>query len=444
MEKTAAKKLHITTYGCQMNLYDSEKITQLLEPHGFSKALTQEEADLILLNTCNIREKASEKVHSELGRIAQIKKENPKLMVVVAGCVGQAEGENIISRSPCVDIVVGPQSYHNLPELIEKAKRLKSWVVDLDFYENEKFDKIKPKLKNDQFSAFLSVQEGCDKFCHFCIVPYTRGAEFSRPMEEIYREALTLATSGCKEITLLGQNVSGYHGLNLAGEVVNLTEVIKLISQLPLERIRYTTSHPNDMVNSGLIEAHKTCDKLMPYLHLPVQSGSSKILKAMNRKHDKDFYLNLIKNFRQARPDLAFSSDFIVGYPGETEEDFQDTLSLVEEVFYAQAYSFKYSPRPGTPGSVLKNQVPEEIKDERLQRLQVLLRDQQLKFNQSKLGQKLKVLLEKEGKYPGQLVGKSEYLQSVVIDGANHRKGDLVEVEITQANQNSLLGKVVS
>ena len=443
MEKTINKKLHIITHGCQMNLYDSEKISQVLEPHGFSEVTTPQDADVVLLNTCNIREKASEKVHSELGKIAKLKRDKKDMMVVVAGCVGQAEGENIISRSPCVDIVVGPQSYHNLPELIEKAKRSRSWVVDLDFYENEKFDKIKPQLKPGQFSAFLSVQEGCDKFCHFCVVPYTRGAEFSRPLEDIYREALILATAGCKEITLLGQNVSAYHGTTPEGNEITLGKLIEKLQELPLTRIRYTTSHPKDMLSSDLLEAHKTLDKLMPYLHLPVQSGSDKILKAMNRKHDRNFYLDLINQFKAVRPDLAFSSDFIVGYPGETEEDFQDTLALVEAVQYCQAYSFKYSPRPGTPASLIKNQIPEEIKDDRLQRLQALLRDQQLKFNQSKVGQKLTILLEKEGKYPGQLIGKSEYLQSVVIDSANQAIGNLVEVEITQANQNSLLGKII-
>jgi tRNA-2-methylthio-N6-dimethylallyladenosine synthase len=427
------KSVYIKTYGCQMNVYDSEKMIDLLKPHGFIQTDSPEESDLVILNTCHIREKASEKVHSELGRIAILKdnkkEKNEEMMVVVAGCVGQAEGENIIARSSCVDIVVGPQSYHNLPELIEKVKREKSWVVDLDFYENEKFDRLQVEHATSKPAAFLSVQEGCDKFCHFCVVPYTRGAEFSRPFEDIYRETLMLVSQGVKEITLLGQNVSGYHGLDENGQEITLGHLIKTLAKVEgLNRIRYTTSHPNDMLESDLLEAHAEVKKLMPYMHLPVQSGSDK----------------MIDKFRSVSPDIAFSSDFIVGYPGETEEDFQDTLDLIRRVHYAQAYSFKYSPRPGTPASVLKNQVPEKEKDRRLQELQQLLVEQQTTFNRNTIGKVVSVLLEKPGKYPGQLIGKSQYMQSVVINNVNYKIGDIIQVSVTDATQNSLHGEVIS
>jgi tRNA-2-methylthio-N6-dimethylallyladenosine synthase len=445
---STTKSVYIKTYGCQMNIYDSEKMIDLLRPHGFIETDKPENSDLVILNTCHIREKASEKVHSELGRIAILKDnnkaQNKDMMVVVAGCVGQAEGENIIARSSCVDIVVGPQSYQNLPELIEKVKRDKSWVVDLDFYEHDKFDKLQVENTNNKPSAFLSVQEGCDKFCHFCVVPYTRGAEFSRLLVDIYREAITLTSQGAKEITLLGQNVSAYHGLDQEGKEITLGNLIKSLAKIEkLKLIRYTTSHPNDMLDSDLLEAHATVDKLMPYIHLPVQSGSDKILKAMNRKHNRDFYFELIEKFRKTKPDIAFSSDFIVGYPGETEEDFQQTIDLVKRVNYAQAYSFKYSPRPGTPASILKNQVPEEEKDRRLQILQKLLTEQQTNFNRSKIGQTLPVLLEKQGRYQGQLVGKTHYMQSVVINNQGFKIGDTVDVLVTDATQNSLRGQVI-
>jgi tRNA-2-methylthio-N6-dimethylallyladenosine synthase len=444
------KSVYIKTYGCQMNVYDSERMVELLKPHGFNCTTSPENADLVILNTCHIREKASEKVHSELGRIALIKKDkrqkyDSEMIVVVGGCVGQAEGENIIARSPCVDIVVGPQSYHNLPELIERVKREKSWAVDLDFYENDKFDSVTFETMHNKHSSFLSIQEGCDKFCHFCVVPYTRGAEFSRPFSAIYREAIGLVSHGCKEITLLGQNVSAYHGLDDQGNEITIGKLIKLLAKIDgLQRIRYTTSHPNDMLDSDLLDAHASIDKLMPYIHLPVQSGSDKILQSMNRKHKRDFYFDLIEKFRSVRPDIAFSSDFIVGYPGETEEDFDHTMSLVQQVNYAQAYSFKYSPRPGTPASALKNQVTEKDKDDRLQRLQKLLYRQQKDFNQSKIGERLTVLLEKHGKYDGQLVGKSEYMQSVIVENPQLKIGDIVNVIITNATQNSLHGKIIS
>ncbi len=444
------KSVYVKTYGCQMNVYDSERMVELLKPHGFNQAASPEKADLVILNTCHIREKASEKVHSELGRIALLKKDkkqkhDSEMMVVVAGCVGQAEGENIIARSPCVDIVVGPQSYHNLPELIERVKREKSWVVDLDFYENDKFDTLGFETLQNKYSAFLSVQEGCDKFCHFCVVPYTRGAEFSRSFSAVYREAIGLVSHGCKEITLLGQNVSAYHGLDDKGNEITLGKLIKLLAEIDgLERIRYTTSHPNDMLSSDLLDVHANIDKLMPYIHLPVQSGSDKILQSMNRKHKRDFYFNLIDKFRAARSDIAFSSDFIVGYPGETEEDFDHTMDLVQKVNYAQAYSFKYSPRPGTPASALKNQVIEKNKDDRLQRLQKFLYQQQKDFNESKIGKILSVLLEKPGKHPGQLVGKSEYMQSVIVENPQSKIGDVVNVMIKSATQNSLHGEIIN
>ncbi len=449
LSESNTKSVYIKTYGCQMNVYDSEKMIDLLKPHGFIQTDSPEDSDLVILNTCHVREKASEKVHSELGRIAILKNskkdKNEEMMVVVAGCVGQAEGENIIARSSCVDIVVGPQSYHNLPELIEKVKREKSWVVDLDFYENDKFDKLQVEHATNKPAAFLSVQEGCDKFCHFCVVPYTRGAEFSRPFEDIYRETLMLVSQGVKEITLLGQNVSGYHGLDENGQEITLGHLIKTLAKVEgLNRIRYTTSHPNDMLESDLLEVHAEVEKLMPYMHLPVQSGSDKILKAMNRKHNREFYFELIEKFRAARPDIAFSSDFIVGYPGENEEDFQDTIDLIRHVHYAQAYSFKYSPRPGTPASVLKNQVPDKEKDRRLQELQQLLVEQQTTFNRNTIGKVVSVLLEKPGKYPRQLIGKSQYMQSVVINNVNYKIGDIIQVSVTDATQNSLHGEVIS
>lgn len=449
LSRDQTKSVYIKTYGCQMNVYDSEKMIDLLRPHGFIQTDNPEGSDLVILNTCHIREKASDKVDSELGRIAILKKNkqdnNEEMIIVVAGCVGQAEGANIIARSSSVDIVVGPQSYHNLPELIEKVKRDKSWVVDLDFYEHKKFDRLPVEHTTHKPTAFLSIQEGCDKFCHFCVVPYTRGAEFSRPFEHIYREALILVSQGVKDITLLGQNVSAYHGIDNNGQEITLGYLVKTLATIPgLQRIRYTTSHPNDMPDSGLLEAHSAVDKLMPYIHLPVQSGSDKILKSMNRKHTRDFYFNLIDQFRAQRPDIAFSSDFIVGYPGETEKDFQDTIDLIKNVNFAQAYSFKYSPRPGTPASVLQNQVPDDVKDRRLEELQKLLVAQQTAFNNSMIGKTLSILLEKPGKYTGQLIGKSQYMQSVIINNINYQIGDIVDVIITSATQNSLKGEVVS
>lgn len=439
------KNLFIKTYGCQMNVYDSMRMEDLLKPFGYKLTSDIENADMVVLNTCHIREKATEKVYSELGRIKKIKNKkllenNQNMLIVVAGCVGQAEGEYIFQRSPWVDIVVGPQSYHNLPELMAKIIREKKQALDLNFVDEEKFDKLPESLAPQGPSAFLSIQEGCDKFCKFCCVPYTRGAEFSRSLEKIYREALQIITQGSKEITLLGQNVNAYHGVDYQGNEISLAKLIKHLAKINgLERIRYTTSHPRDM-SEELIEVHGSIDKLMPFLHLPVQSGSDKILNEMNRKHTAKEYLKIIESLKKARPGIAFSSDFIVGYPGESESDFQSTLDLIKEVKFAQAYSFKYSPRPGTPASILP-QLPEEIKTDRLLRLQALLRNQQEEFNNSFKNKVVNVLIEKAGKRSNQLVGKSEYLQAVTVENSTNKTGDIIPVSITKIMSNSLLGE---
>ena len=365
------------------------------------------------------------------------------MLIAVAGCVAQAEGQEIFNRSPFVDIVVGPQSYQNLPQLVEKVKRENSWAIDLDFPKDSKFDSLPEESTSQKISAFLSIQEGCDKFCHFCVVPYTRGAEYSRPVPDIYREAIKLVASGIKEIDLLGQNVSAYHGEGAEGEAWTLGRLIKQLAKIEgLERIRYTTSHPRDMNDDTLFEAHASESKLMPFLHLPVQSGSDKILKAMNRKHTRDFYLEVIERFRKARPDIAFSSDFIVGYPGETDKDFEDTLDIVRQVHFAQCYSFKYSPRPGTPASTLATQVPEDVKSNRLLVLQDLIRKQQLEFNQSCIGKTMRVLLMNSSKKDGQIAGKSDYMQTVNVEADKNLIGTFIDVKITSASQNSLLGEI--
>lgn len=444
---SAAKKLYIKTHGCQMNVYDSIKMEELLRPHGFEATENLGEADLAILNTCHIREKASEKVYSELGKYRILKEEKRKggaeMVIAVAGCVAQAEGEEIINRAPFVDIVVGPQSYQNLPTLIEQVKRDKKWAVQLDFNVEEKFDKVEENSTVQGVSAFLSVQEGCDKFCHFCVVPYTRGAEYSRPVHEIYREALRLVAAGTKEINLLGQNVSAWHGADHEGNVWSLGKLVSHLAKIEgLERIRYTTSHPRDMPDSDLFEAHEMESKLMPFLHLPIQSGSNAILKAMNRKHDRNFYLDIIARFKAVRPDFAFSSDFIVGFPGETDQDFEDTLKIVDEVGFAQCYSFKYSPRPGTPASVLENQVPEDIKQERLEKLQAKIHYHQTKFNESFLGKTVKVLFDKKGKHKGQIQGKSEYMQAVFVTAPDEYINQIVDVKIVGLETNSLRGEL--
>lgn len=444
----AKKKLYIKTYGCQMNVYDSVRMKELMEPHGYTYTEELTEADLAILNTCHIREKASEKMYSELGRLKQLKDKKNKsgsdLKIAVAGCVGQAEGDEIFSRAPYVNIVVGPQSYHSLPELVTKINRNDNHLIELDFIEEAKFDKLPINVNSQGSSAFLSVQEGCDKFCAFCVVPYTRGAEFSRPFEQIYREAVQLVSHGAKEITLLGQNVNAYHGKSDSGDILSLADlIIKLEKIQGLERIRYTTSHPIDM-KDDLINLHGSSEKLMPFLHLPIQSGSDRILKAMNRKHTRDEYLKIIDKLLNVRNDIALSSDFIVGFPGETDRDFEDTLDIVKQVKYSQCFSFKYSPRPGTPAAV-KSQIDEKIKTERLKILQDEILNQQLEFNKRTIGKTLPVLFDKDGKFDGQLVGKSPYLQSVYItDLSEEYRNKIVNVKITDAMQISLTGVVIS
>jgi len=437
------KNLFIQTYGCQMNTYDSMRIADLLKPFGYQSTSVIEDADMVVLNTCHIREKATEKVYSRLGRIRDMKQKLGKdLIIVVAGCVGQAEGEEIFRRAPWVNIVVGPQSYQNLPELLSKLARENKHVWDLEFAEEGKFDNLPEHLTKQGFSAFLSIQEGCDKFCKFCCVPYTRGAEFSRPVDKVYREVLLLASQGSKEITLLGQNVNAYHGVGYDGNQASLADLIRHIAGIDqIKRIRYTTSHPYDMTDD-LIEAHGDVQKLMPFLHLPVQSGSDKILKDMNRKHDVRFYLDKIVKLRKAREGIAFSSDFIVGYPGETEQDFLETMELVKTVGFAQAYSFKYSPRPGTPASIMQ-QVPEEEKADRLERLQALILQKQIEFNMGSVGNNLNVLLERHSKHEGQYSGKSEYMQTVRVTNAAEFIGEIVRVKIIDAGTNSMYGELV-
>ncbi|WP_420013101.1 tRNA (N6-isopentenyl adenosine(37)-C2)-methylthiotransferase MiaB [Tateyamaria sp.] len=439
---TTPKKLFIKTYGCQMNVYDSERMAEALGGQGYVETATPDDADMILLNTCHIREKAAEKVYSELGRLKQFKTTNPDLKIGVAGCVAQAEGEEIMRRQPAVDLVVGPQSYHRLPEMEAKA-RTGEKALDTDFPEEDKFEKLKgrPKARRAP-SAFLTVQEGCDKFCAFCVVPYTRGAEVSRPAARILDEARDLVERGVREITLLGQNVNAYHGAGPDGSDYTLAKLIWDLDKVDgLERIRFTTSHPNDM-SDDLIEAHGTCAKLMPYLHLPVQSGSDKILKRMNRSHTAESYLRLIERIRAARPDILMSGDFIVGFPEETEADFQATLDLVEEVNYGYAYSFKYSTRPGTPAAE-RAQVDAAEADDRLQRLQALITRQQRSIQDGMVGRDVKVLFEKPGRFEGQMVGKSEYLHAVHVSDAKVNVGEIASVRIVDAGTNSLAGQLL-
>ncbi|MFY0690421.1 MAG: tRNA (N6-isopentenyl adenosine(37)-C2)-methylthiotransferase MiaB [Paracoccaceae bacterium] len=439
---SASKKLFIKTYGCQMNVYDSERMAEALGEDGYETTDVMEQADMILLNTCHIREKAAEKVYSELGRLRSLKDENPDLKIGVAGCVAQAEGAEIMRRQPLVDLVVGPQTYHRLPDLMAKVNAGEA-ALDTDFPEEDKFDHLPKRgragaaLPKRGPTAFLTVQEGCDKFCSFCVVPYTRGAEVSRPATRILREAQELVERGVREITLLGQNVNAYHGHDkgLAGLIWQLAEIDGL------DRIRFTTSHPNDM-DDALIEAHGTCDKLMPYLHLPVQAGSDRILKAMNRKHTAESYIRLIERIRAARPDLLLSGDFIVGFPGETDQDFEDTMALVREVGYGQAYSFKYSARPGTPAAE-KAEVPGEVAQERLYRLQELLGQQQRAAQDAMVGRDVHVLFEKSGRLPGQLIGKSEYLHAVHAMADTSDLGQIRKVRIDASAPNSLSGTLL-
>ena len=435
------RKLYVRTYGCQMNVYDSERMAELLGGAGYVTTDAPEQADLILLNTCHIREKAAEKVYSELGRLKGLKAANPDLKIGVAGCVAQAEGEEILRRQPLVDLVVGPQSYHRLPELEARA-RDGGRAVDTDFPEENKFDRLggRPKARRGP-TAFLTVQEGCDKFCAFCVVPYTRGAEASRPAARVLDEARDLVARGVVEITLLGQNVNAYHGPGPDGRDWGLARLIRDLARIDgLERIRYTTSHPNDM-GDDLIAAHGECPELMPYLHLPVQSGSDRVLKAMNRKHSAESYLRLVERIRAARPDILISGDFIVGFPGETDADFEATLALVREVGYGQCYSFKYSPRPGTPAAE-RDQVPDSVKAERLARLQALLQVQQEAAQRAMVGRRVGVLFEKAGRMPGQIVGKSDHLQAVHVEAAEDWLGRIAPVEIVAAAPNSLAGRL--
>jgi tRNA-2-methylthio-N6-dimethylallyladenosine synthase len=418
-----------------MNVYDGERMAELLEAEGMRAAAGGEEADLVVLNTCHIREKAAEKVYSDIGRLMK-RKASPAPMIAIAGCVAQAEGAEIPRRAPGVAIVVGPQAYHNLPELVRKAARGEP-ALDTDMPMLSKFGAL-PARRRQAPSAFLTVQEGCDKFCTYCVVPYTRGAEISRPFAAILDEARALIDAGAKEITLLGQNVNAWRGDDGKG----LEDLIRALDALPgLARIRYTTSHPADMTD-GLIRAHAEVEKLMPYLHLPVQSGSDRVLKAMNRSHGADSYLRILDRVRAARPDIAISGDFIVGFPGESDAEFDETLKIVAAVNYAQAFSFKYSPRPGTPAAEMDDQVPREMMDERLHRLQAVLNAQQLAFNRASVGRRCEVLLERPGRKPGQLVGKSPWLQSVHLE-TDAQIGDIVDVELLSAGPNSLAGKPV-
>ncbi|NGM44763.1 tRNA (N6-isopentenyl adenosine(37)-C2)-methylthiotransferase MiaB [Rhodobacter sp. SGA-6-6] len=422
------KKLFIKTYGCQMNVYDSERMAEAMGAQGYVQTEVLEEADMVLLNTCHIREKASEKLYSDLGRLKPLKAERPGLKVGVAGCVAQAEGEEILKRMPLVDIVVGPQSYHRLPAMVRAEGR----VVDTDFPAEDKFEHLPARKALRGPTAFLTVQEGCDKFCAFCVVPYTRGAEVSRPAERLLREARDLVDRGVREITLLGQNVNAYH----AGGWTLARLIRELAGIEGLDRIRYTTSHPNDMAED-LIAAHAEVPQLMPYLHLPVQSGSDRILKAMNRKHTADHYLRLVERIRAARPDILLTSDFIVGFPGETEADFEATMALVRQVGYGAAFSFKYSARPGTPAAE-KAPVAAEVADERLQALQALITAQQQAAQAAMVGQEVAVLYEKTGRRPGQMVGKSQHLMAVHVEDAAGRIGDLVRARVSASAPNSL------
>jgi tRNA-2-methylthio-N6-dimethylallyladenosine synthase len=454
-----AKKLYIKTYGCQMNVYDSARMADVLAPLGYGTADSPTDADMVILNTCHIREKASEKVFSELGRLRQARAERKEtgadMIIAVAGCVAQAEGAEIMRRAPDVDIVLGPQTYHRLPEMVARATRARSaregnsrrgaGVLDTDFPPESKFDHLPAPSADQAVSAFLAVQEGCDKFCTFCVVPYTRGAEFSRPVTQIIHEARALVAAGAREINLLGQNVNAYHGEAPDGSEWGLGRLVRHLADRVdgLLRIRYTTSHPRDM-DDDLIAAHAEVPQLMPFLHLPVQSGSDRVLEAMNRQHKARLFYDIVDRLRAARPDMALSSDFIVGFPGESETDFAATMKLVEEISFAQAFSFKYSIRPGTPGAAMENQVAEQLKDERLQQLQSVLNAQQVEFNRSMIGRVLPVLLEKPGKREGQLVGRSPYLQAVHVMADPSEIGRVVDLRIDDIGHFSMSGSRAS
>ncbi|MCZ7453373.1 tRNA (N6-isopentenyl adenosine(37)-C2)-methylthiotransferase MiaB [Rhizobium rhizogenes] len=448
-EGSNSRKVFIKTYGCQMNVYDSVRMSDALAKDGYVQTEDMGEADLVLLNTCHIREKAAEKVYSALGRLRDMKKsrqeQGREFMIGVAGCVAQAEGEEILRRAPAVDVVIGPQTYHRLPDALKRVRGGER-VIETEYAVEDKFEHLpvaeKATLRTRGVTAFLTVQEGCDKFCTFCVVPYTRGSEVSRPVRQIVDEAMKLVDAGVREITLLGQNVNAWQGEGPKGEKWGLAELLYRLADIPgLARLRYTTSHPRDM-DDRLIGAHRDLRILMPYLHLPVQSGSDSILKAMNRRHTGEEYIQLIEKIRSARPDIAMSGDFIVGFPGETDRDFEDTMAMVEQVKYAQAFSFKYSTRPGTPGADLTDQVAEEVKAERLERLQALLLRQQKEFAESLVGKTMDVLLEKPGRMPEQLIGRSPWLQSVNLDAKTLKIGDIVNVRITATGPNSLFAEV--
>ena len=441
------KKLFVKTYGCQMNVYDSARMADLLAGVGYTPVLAPEDADMVILNTCHIREKAAEKVYSELGKLKELKQAKAlagaPMLIAVAGCVAQAEGAEMIRRQSAVDIVVGPQSYHRLPEMIAKIARGAGHTLETDFPAEDKFDSLPEERSTTGPSAFLTVQEGCDKFCTFCVVPYTRGPEYSRPAAQIVEEARRLADKGVREITLLGQNVNAYRGPGPDGKSWSLARLLHELADIDgIERLRYTTSHPRDM-DDDLIEAHGEIEKLMPYLHLPVQSGSDRILAAMNRQHTAREYLDLVARIRNVCPDLALSSDFIVGFPGETDQDFDATLALMRDVNYAAAFSFKYSPRPGTPASAAAKQIPEDVKSERLQILQAVLIEQQIKFNRACVGREMKVLFDRPGRKPGQVLGRSPWLQPVHVENAAHLIGQIRDVHIESASSNSMKGALL-
>src|SRR5690606_29678547 len=447
-ERPNARKVFVKTYGCQMNVYDSQRMADSLAAEGYVATDTPDDADLVLLNTCHIREKASEKLYSALGRLRKMKDareaNGKELTIGVAGCVAQAEGQEILRRAPNVDLVIGPQTYHRLPNALARVRSGEK-VVETEYALEDKFEHLpaptREQTRKRGVSAFLTVQEGCDKFCTFCVVPYTRGSEVSRSVAQIVAEAERLADSGVRELTLLGQNVNAWHGVGDDGREWGLGELLFRLARIPgIARLRYTTSHPRDM-DDALIAAHRDLRQLMPYLHLPVQSGSDRILKAMNRRHKADEYLRLIERIRKARPDLALSGDFIVGFPGETDQDFEDTMQLVREVNYAQAYSFKYSPRPGTPGAELDDHVEEAVKDERLQRLQALLSEQQYAFQESMIGREMDVLIEKPGRFAGQMVGRSPWLLPVIVEENNDPIGQIINVKIIATGTNSLVAQ---
>jgi tRNA-2-methylthio-N6-dimethylallyladenosine synthase len=444
------RKFHVKSFGCQMNVYDSQRMADALTAIGFEENGHVENSDLVILNTCHIREKAAEKVYSEIGRLRLMKEQaaaqGRRVLIAVAGCVAQAEGREILRRTNAVDLVIGSQNYHRLPDMITRAES-GGKVFDTEFPVESKFDLLPPPagetIKRRGVTAFVTVQEGCDKFCTFCVVPYTRGAEVSRPVQDIVGEVIRLANSGVREVTLIGQNVNAYHGVGSDGVPATLGMLLQRLSHVPgVARLRYTTSHPNDM-DKDLIAAHRDLPAVMPYVHLPVQSGSDRILAVMNRKHSRRYYLDVIARLRAVRPDLAFTSDFIVGFPGETEDDFHATLTLVEEVGFADAYSFAYSPRPGTPAAETHDQVPAGVKSERLQRLQTLITAQSRRFKAGFVARTVDVLLEKPGRHPGQLVGKSPYLQTVQVMASHAMIGSIVPVRITEVGSNTLFGEIV-